>query len=302
MSGATSKAHAEPAVGWIGLGVMGAAMASRLVDRGRTVLAWNRSAARAADAGARGITATSDLSEVASCDIVFSMLADDAAVREVLAGATVLAAVAPGSVHVNCATISPGLARELGGLYRARGAHYVSAPVFGRSAAALDGQLTVVAGGEVAPLDVVRPVLGDLAVSVHTFPEAAQANLVKALGNYLIAVTASSLGEVVGVAERGGVEPAELLDVLTERLFCGSIHQAYGRMVAERRYEPVAFTTRLGKKDVDLVRAEARRHRGRLPLGDVVAHALGERIAGAAAERDWASVAEWFRAQAGGAE
>ncbi|MEU0555698.1 NAD(P)-dependent oxidoreductase [Dactylosporangium sp. NPDC006015] len=300
MSGATPGAHAEPAIGWIGLGAMGAAMAARLVDRGRPVLGWNRGAARAADAAARGVTVTSDIAEAASRDIVVSMLPDDEVVREVLGGATVLAAVKPGSVHVNCATISPGLSRELDGLYRSRRAHYVSAPAFGRSAAAAGGQLTIVAGGDAEPVGLIRPVLDELAVSVHTFPEPAQANLVKILGNYLIAVTAGSLGEVAGIAERGGLKADQLLDVLTERLFSGLIHRAYGQMVAEQRYEPVAFTMRLGKKDIDLARAEAQHHGGHLPLGDVIAGALGEGVAGTAAEQDWASVAEWFRTRAGG--
>ncbi|MGW3895267.1 NAD(P)-dependent oxidoreductase [Micromonospora profundi] len=301
-SDAVPDAPADPTIGWIGLGGMGMAMATRLVERGRPVLGWNRSAARAADAAAHGVTVTSDISEVAARDIVVSTLPDDEVVREVLAGDTVLAAVSPGSVHVNCATISPGLSRDLDGLYRARGAHYVSAPVFGRSAAAVNGQLTVVAGGDAEPVDLIRPVLADLAVSVHAFPEAAQANLVKILGNYLIAVTASSLGEVAGVAESAGVDPGQLLDVLTERLFSGLIHRAYGEMVVAQRYEPVAFTMRLGKKDVDLARAQAQQHAGRLPLGDVIAGALGEGVDGTAADKDWAFVAEWFRTQAGGSK
>ena len=300
MSGAAPGDHAEPAIGWIGLGAMGMAMATRLVDRGRPVLGWNRGAARAAEAAAHGVTVTSDISEAASRDLVVSMLPNDEVVREVLAGATVLAAVTPGSVHVNCATVSPGLSRELDGLYRSRGAHYVSAPALGRSAAALGGQLTIVAGGDAEPVGRIRPVLADLAVSVHTFPEPAQANLVKILGNYLIAVTAGSLGEVAGVAERGGIKPDQLLDILTERLFSGLIHRSYGQMVAGQRYEPVAFTMRLGKKDVDLVRAEAQRHGGRMPIGDVIAGALGDGVSGGAAEKDWASVAEWFRTRAGG--
>lgn len=291
---------ASPSVGWIGLGAMGTAMAARLAARGRDVLAWNRDPARAAEAGAHGIAVTSDLAEAASRQVVFSMLSDDAAVREVLAGTAVLPAVSPGSVHVNCATVSPGLADELDGLYRSRNARYVAAPVFGRPAAARAGELTVIAGGDADSLSLIRPLLSDLAVSVHIFSRPGQANLVKALGNYLIAVTASSLGEVAGIAENGGIAAADLLGVLTERLFSGAIHRAYGGMIAERRYEPVAFPMRLGKKDVDLVRAEAARHGGRLPLGDVIAGAFDEELGGAAAGRDWASVAEWFRSHAGG--
>src|ERR1700756_3879882 len=132
-------------IGFIGLGEMGAAMFANILKAGHQVRVWNRSPERAqplADAGAR-IVATP--AEAFAGDAVFSMLADDAALREVIT-ASLLEHAPRGLIHVNMATISVALAEELATAHASRGVHYVAAPVMGRPDVAAAGKLTIVAG------------------------------------------------------------------------------------------------------------------------------------------------------------
>ncbi|MFP4905052.1 NAD(P)-dependent oxidoreductase, partial [Paraburkholderia sp. BR14261] len=129
-------------IGFIGLGEMGGAMVGNLLKAGHTVRVWNRTAAKAqalADAGAR-IVGTPG--EAFAGDAVFSMLADDAALREVI-DATLLDHAPQGLVHVNMATISVALAEALAQAHAGRGLYYVAAPVLGRPDAAQAAKLTI---------------------------------------------------------------------------------------------------------------------------------------------------------------
>jgi 3-hydroxyisobutyrate dehydrogenase-like beta-hydroxyacid dehydrogenase len=153
-------------IGFIGLGTMGSRVAANLVRAGNKVRVWNRSRAPV-DALARiGAVPASSARVAFSGDAVFSMLADDAAVRAVIV--PLLDGAPRGLVHVNMATISLSLARELGELHRTRGLTYVAAPVFGRPELAAAGKLTIVAAGDPAAIARVQPLFD--VIGVRTWP------------------------------------------------------------------------------------------------------------------------------------
>src|SRR3989449_1844071 len=133
-------------IGFIGLGTMGSRVAANLLKAGHKVRVWNRSRP-SVDALARGgATPVGTAREAFSGDAVFSMLADDAAVRAVID--PLLDGAPRGLAHVNMATISVALARDLAARHRARGLEYVAAPVFGRPELAAAAKLTIVVAGE----------------------------------------------------------------------------------------------------------------------------------------------------------
>jgi 3-hydroxyisobutyrate dehydrogenase-like beta-hydroxyacid dehydrogenase len=119
-------------VGFIGLGAMGAAMASNLLTAGHTVTVWNRSEAASAPLVSLGARLARTADRAAQGEVLCSMLANDAAVREIVLGSGLLDAMDPGTVHVNHSTISVALAKELAEEHAKRGVEYVAAPVFGR--------------------------------------------------------------------------------------------------------------------------------------------------------------------------
>jgi 3-hydroxyisobutyrate dehydrogenase-like beta-hydroxyacid dehydrogenase len=286
-------------VGFIGLGAMGREMAANLVKAGHAVRVWNRSrgpAEELARKGAQAVGAPRD----AFRGVVFSMLADDDAVRGVFLDQGLLEGAPADTVHLNLATISVRLTRELADDHRRRGVGYVAAPVFGRPEAAAAGQLSIVAAGDSAVIDRVQPLLdaiGQRTWRVGTDPS--QASALKLAGNFMIASAIETLAEAAVMVERHGLPPAKLLEVLTSTLFAAPVYKNYGAMVVERRYEPAAFRLALGLKDVRLLLEAGEAARTPMPLAGLLRDHLLEAVAQGDGDRDWAALAEIARRHAG---
>ncbi len=162
-------------VGFIGLGAMGNAMAANLVKAGHRVRAWTRSGT-----GSEGLEIVGRPADAFQADVVFTMLSDDSAIREVLLDADVLKAARQGVVHVVSSTISVAFAGELAAAHETVGIGYVSAPVLGRPDVAKEGQLNVLAGGKRDAVETVRPLLEALGKTVWDMGEVpARANAAK---------------------------------------------------------------------------------------------------------------------------
>jgi len=200
-------------------------------------------------------------------EIIFSMLADDDAVREVFLARGLLDAAPAGAVHVNMATISVRLASALVQEHRSRGLGYVAAPVFGRPEAAAAAQLHIVVAGEGVAIDRALPLLQ--VIGQRIWPVGAdpvQANAAKLAGNFMIAAAIESMAEAVVMTERYGVPAAELLNVLTGTLFAAPVFKNYGALIANRKYDPAGFRLVLGLKDVRLALEAAEQARSPMPL------------------------------------
>ncbi|NUS16505.1 MAG: NAD(P)-dependent oxidoreductase, partial [Streptomyces sp.] len=139
----------------IGLGAMGRPVARNLLKAGHDVVVWNRSDGPAVDLVAAGARRATSVTEAMQAPVVFSVLSDDRAVDETFIDSGVLAQTPGGTVHVNLATVSTGLARRVGAAHAEHGVGYVAAPVFGRVPVAEAGALNVLAAGERALLDRV---------------------------------------------------------------------------------------------------------------------------------------------------
>ncbi|NUT37928.1 MAG: NAD(P)-dependent oxidoreductase [Hamadaea sp.] len=277
----------------IGLGAMGRPMARNLVQAGQDVVVWNRSEGPADELVAVGARSAASVAEAMQAPVVFSVLSDDQAVAETFLDSGVLAQTPDGTVHVNLATVSTGLARRAGAAHAEHGVGYVAAPVFGRAPVAEAGALNVLAAGEPALLDRVQPffdVIGSRTWRLGDRPE--QANTVKILGNYLIACAIQSLGEAVSLAEAAGVDSGQLVELLTSTLFPGVVYTGYGSMIAERRYQPAGFTTALGRKDLHLALDAATEQSIPLPIGQLLRAVFDQAIADGHAADDWAVIAE----------
>lgn len=276
-------------VGFIGLGVMGSRIAQNLVHAGYDLRVWDRSR-RPLDSLARlGARTAATARDAFAGDVVFSMLADDNAVRDVIED--LLAGAPKGLVHVNLSTISIPLARQLAEAHDARGLGYVAAPVFGRPELASAAKLTVVAAGHPRTLARVEPllnVIGQRTWIVGTRPE--RANVVKLAGNFMLGAAVEAMGEAAAMASRYGIAPAELLDVLTNGVFTAPAYQMYGGLIGREQYEPAAFRLSLLLKDVRLALAAADAGGASMPLAEVVHDALLDAVAHGDADRDTAAL------------
>jgi 3-hydroxyisobutyrate dehydrogenase-like beta-hydroxyacid dehydrogenase len=285
-------------IGFIGLGAMGSHVAENLVKAGNTVRVWNRSRPPV-DALARlGARPVSTAREAFSGDAVFSMLADDTAVHAVID--PLLDDAPKGLLHVNMATISIALARDLAARHRALGIGYVAAPVFGRPDSAAAAKLNIVVAGEPADLARVEPLLA--VIGQRNWPMGAQperANVVKLAGNFMLGAAVEAMAEASVMALRNGVEPADLLDVLTNGIFPAPSYKIYGAAMAERRYDPPGFKLSLMLKDIRLALAAADDARVPMPLADIVHESLLEAVAHGQGDRDLAALVVMAMLRAG---
>lgn len=282
-------------IGFIGLGQMGAAIATNLVKAGHEVTVWNRSVTKADALVEAGAIRADGPVDAAQGDLVMTMLADDRAVEAVVFGDGGIAE-AP-ALHVGHSTISIALADRLAAESRAGG--YVSAPVFGRPPAAAAGKLFVVVGGAAAALDRCEPVFA--VIGQRTFrigDKPSSANLVKLSGNFMIMAAVEAMAEAMTLAEKGGVDRKTLLEVLTGTLFGAPIYHTYGEILVEDRFRPAGFAAALGLKDMTLADAAATSFGAPMPLLGVVRDHLRSVIATEGPDVDWAGVALAIRRSA----
>jgi 3-hydroxyisobutyrate dehydrogenase-like beta-hydroxyacid dehydrogenase len=287
-------------VGFLGLGGMGRGVAANLVAAGHRVRVWNRSRPPVEELARRGAEAAATPADAFRGDVAISMLADDAAIREVGLAGPLLERAPDGLVHVNMATVSVDLTRELASAHAALGLGYVAAPVFGRVDMAAAGKLAIVAAGPPDAIDRAWPlfeVMGRRTWRLGKDPVEAAA--VKIAGNFMLASAIEALAEATVLASRHGVSAESLLDVLTNSLFDAPVYKGYGALIAGRKYEPAGFRMVLGLKDVRLALAAGETARVPLPFASVLRDAFLEGIAHGDGELDWSAVAEVSRRRAG---
>ena len=274
-------------VGFIGLGQMGRPMVERLKGEGHRLKVYNRTRS------SPEVAATP--AEVLESDVVITMLADDAAVRAVWLAPRL--ALPKSAIHVNMATVSMGIARQLTAIQKDR---YVAAPVFGRPPLAAQGQLDIIAAGTKAALERCQPlfqVLGKQTFVVGEEP--AKANAVKIARNFLLATVIESLGEAFALVRKCGVAPADFLNILSNTSLGSPAYKNYGRMIVEQAWTPAQFAMPLGVKDVELALATAGEAGMNLPSAELIRNNLLAAIAAGRAEQDWAALAGKLAQDAG---
>ncbi len=288
-------------IGFIGLGGMGREMARNLLKAGHRVTAYNRTAARAQELKAQGAAVAATPAEAARCELVITMLADDAAVEAVTHGAEgILAGLPPDGVHASMSTIGAATAEALARAHAAKGRRFISAPVFGRPTAAAEAKLFIVAAGESAAIEAARPAFEAMSQRIFLIgdrPE--QATLVKLLGNFLITCVIESLGEVIAVGDKAGIARAQLIEVFTNTLFNAPVYKTYGAIIAEERYAPPGFTLPLGLKDNRLMLQAAEKLAAPMPMASLVRDRLIAAMAAGWTDLDWSSFARIAAREAG---
>jgi 3-hydroxyisobutyrate dehydrogenase-like beta-hydroxyacid dehydrogenase len=290
-------------IGFIGLGAMGAGIAANLVKSGHDVHVFNRNPARAEplrQAGAK--VAASPAQAAQSADVVFTMVADDAALTAVTFGEQGLASgMKPGALHISMSTVSLACAQDMMARHAEAGLGFVSAPVFGRPDAAATGKLFIMAAGADADMKIAVPLLEQLGQSVGIVgADPSQANLVKLIGNFMLSAVIETLGEACAVAGKAGLDPMRLVELLTNASFNAPPYKIYGELIATQRFQPAGFALPLGQKDNRLILAAAESLGVPLPLANLVHdRCLALRAQGFGDQHDWSSIALGALADAG---
>ena len=280
-------------VGFIGLGAMGSAMASNLLKAGHEVTVWNRSPGATEPLASLGAKVVRSADRAAQGEVLFSMLANDQAMRDVMFAGGLLDGMDPGMVHVNHATISVAQAKELADEHAARGIDYVAAPVFGRPDVAAAGKLNILAAGKPAVIERVRPLLEAMGSRIWPLGDAPErANVVKIAGNFMLGAAIESMAEAAALTRAHGISAGDFLEVMTSTLFAAPAYQGYAKLIAAQSYKPAGFALPLGYKDIGLALTAADAMRVPLPLAGLLRDSLLEALAAGDEDVDWSIMAE----------
>jgi 3-hydroxyisobutyrate dehydrogenase-like beta-hydroxyacid dehydrogenase len=279
-------------VGFIGLGQMGSGMAGNLLKAKHEVSIYNRTAGKTENLVRLGAKAPGEISMVSMSEAVITMLANDAAVEDVVFGNYgVLKSLPRNAVHISCSTISVTLSKRLAEAHEAAGQHFLAAPVFGRPDAAAAGKLFVVVAGKAGIIESCRPLfeaIGQRTFVMSETPEAA--NLVKLSGNFLIAAVIEALGEAIALIGKGGVDRQAYLELLTSTLFNAPVYKTYGRLIVDDKFEPAGFAALLGQKDVRLTLAAAEALSVPMPLAGLIRDRFLTLVALGGETLDWSAI------------
>ena len=280
-------------------------MAANLAAAGHEVVAYVRRAEQIGKLAALGIDPTTDLADVFDCEFVITMLPDDDVVSEIVLGRQDLGAglaigMAPGSIHISMSTISTRAASRLASEHAKYGKSYVAAPVFGNPDAARARQLFIIAAGATADLDRCEPIFEALSQQVFRVgTNPATANLVKLAGNAMSAASLEILGEVIALARKHGLDPRQLLAILTGTMYGGRLHKIYGEKIVTQQYGSAGFVFPLALKDVRLALNEAKQAGVPMPAVSVARDRLIAGMARGYSERDWSALGMLAAEEAG---
>jgi 3-hydroxyisobutyrate dehydrogenase len=255
-------------IGFVGVGRMGANMARRLHELGHPVVAiYDTNAATASQlAQELGSKAVEKLSDVtALCDVIFTVVTDDAAMKAIFFGPDNLFTDAKGKLFVNCATISPAVHVEIEKTGEQLGADVVEAPMASSLTHAREGKLYMMLGGSKAGYLRAEPILQDLTVSVRYVGGSGKAAELKALVNMVMNINTAGLAEGLGLAEALGLDLRIVRDVFSQTGANSRVLETDGPDMLEREHSTF-FSASHAAKDSGIALELAKQQGLYLPL------------------------------------
>ncbi len=247
-------------VGFIGLGIMGSAMARRLVEAGHRVAVWNRTPSKADPLVAAGARQAASPAEAArGSEVVLTIVTGSADAEEVILGpGGAVQGAAPGTVVVDMTTTAPDTARRLGRELRARGVGFLDAPVTGMEVRAREGTLSIFVGGEEADLEKAREVLAVLGNRITRFGPNGAGQTVKACNQILCSVNLLGVCEALHLARLSGIEIGAAIEALLPGAGGSWQLERFGPQIAAGDFRPGGKIS-LMLKDLEIIAGEAER-------------------------------------------
>ncbi len=283
-------------IGFVGLGLMGLAMATRLSRAGYPLIIHNRTKSKGdqlLNAGARWARTPADAAK--DSEVVFSMISTPAVLREVAAGsAGIIAGLREGGIHVDCSTVSPSVTHQLEEEYASRGRTFLHCPVLGSVPQATDGSLLLLLGGASTAQASVEPVLKHLGSKIWKFNRAEDASHAKLLCNLFIAGMITTLGQALVFAEKASVSPQTILDIVGNSALHSPMYQAKGKAILEGNFTPRFFVEHM-LKDVSLMIEAASEKGVSLPSIEVTHRLLQKAVEEGFGKEDYSAMVKVLR-------
>ncbi|OMP01545.1 6-phosphogluconate dehydrogenase, NADP-binding protein [Corchorus olitorius] len=256
----TPISASQTRVGWIGIGVMGAAMASHLLSAGYSVTIYARNPSKAASLQSQGAHLANSPQQLAhQCDVVFTMVGNPQDVRQtVLESDGILSGLNPGAVIVDHTSSSPSLAREIYALARKKGCWSVDAPVSGGDIGAREGKLAIFAAGESAVVEWLKP-LFDLMGRVTYMGKAGCGQSCKIGNQIMVGANLMGISEGFVFAEKAGLDLRKYMEAIRGGSARSMAMELWGERMIERDFKPGGFAEYMVKDmgmGVDVVKEE----------------------------------------------
>ncbi|MEJ0105626.1 MAG: NAD(P)-dependent oxidoreductase [Bacteroidota bacterium] len=273
---------------------MGTPIATNILESGHTLYVYNRTVSKTKPISDKGAIVSETIGSLAKeCDIVFTIVSDDAALKEICESENgLLKNLKPGNIHVSMSTILPKTAEDLSALHQNQNQHYLAAPVFGRPEAAGAKKLNFAISGAEKIRNTVEPLLKDAgAVGVWHFGDTiTAANTVKLCGNFLLQGALEAIGESISLGECKRGKCAEYVEYVSATLFNAPSYHNYAGIILNKKFEPAAFSATLGLKDLNLVLQQAAASNQAMPLAELLKKNMQQLVNSGKDQTDWSAV------------
>lgn len=290
-------------VGFIGLGLMGRPMALNLIKAGHTVHVWSRRRASMQpllEAGAGDCASAAELARRAP--VTISMVADAPDVEQVTLGADGVAeGASAGHIHIDMSTIAPAAAQSLAERLAARGVTALDAPVSGGEIGAINATLTIMAGGDVAAFERVRPLFEAMGRSATHIGAAGAGQVAKACNQIITGVGVAAVAEALNFAHKSGVDAAKVREALLGGFAYSRILENHGQRMLDRNFKP-GFKAWMHQKDLRIVMDEAHRLGLALPSSAATAQMFNAMVGSGLGEDDSIAMLKLLERMSGSAD
>jgi len=241
-------------ISYLGLGTMGAGMASNLLKAGYKLTVWNRSTEKCKPFARKGARlAESPADAIRDTDLVIYMLSNDQAVEEVVFGANgILSGIKEGQIAMDMSTVLPATSLREQEAYSKRGVDFLDAPVFGSKNESAEAKLWIMAAGNKAIFEKVKPVLTKLGQTVHYFGKNGNAAAMKLVGNLIVALELEALSEGLVLARKAGLDLNTVMEVVKVADFRSPLLVSNGQNILKRDFS-TSFALKLMLKDAGLI-------------------------------------------------
>lgn len=272
-------------IAFLGTGLMGAPMATRLLQGGHAVSVWNRDGTKAEPLAAYGAQLAASPAEAAKgADIVFTMLSDGAAVSQVLFDSGVADVLEAGALVIDSSSIAPDVARGHAVKLAAHGIRHIDAPVSGGVVGAAQGTLAIMAGGEIADIESVSDIFALLGRVVHVGPSGA-GQVAKLANQQIVAVTIGAVAEAMVLVEAAGASREAFREAIRGGFAESRILELHGERMVNRDFKP-GGPSRMQLKDLNAVVALAETLGLSLPLTQDVQRQFSDFVTGGGGDMD----------------
>jgi 3-hydroxyisobutyrate dehydrogenase-like beta-hydroxyacid dehydrogenase len=267
-------------ISYLGLGTMGSGMAANLLKAGYKLTVWNRNVEKCEPFARKGARVANSPTDAArDVDLVMYMLSNDQAVEDVVFGANgILSGINEGQIAIDMSTVLPATSLREQGAYAKHGAYFLDAPVFGSKSESANAKLWIMAAGNQAVFEKVKPVLEHLGQTVHYFGKNGNAAAMKLVGNLIVALELEALAEGLVLAQKAGLDLNTVMEVVKVADFRSPLLVSNGQNILKRDFSP-SFVLKLMLKDADLIKKFGNSLQSPIPALRVVEKNLAAAVA-----------------------